>query len=246
MDAQRTAGFAGTVIRDSTREPISGAEVRVPSLSLSAFTDDRGEFRLSGIAPGLRDVVVRHVGYGPLRVKAEFVADETITREIILARLATLDTVKVAASAIIPSFEENRKIGLGHFITRAELEKQEVRRLSEILSSVQGVRIRQGIAARAWLYSARGPKSLDTRGKWIDQADAASGALQGLCYAQVYLNESLVYRGEPGEPLFDLNTISPAQIEAIEYYAGPARLPMRYSRSGSECGVLVIHIRRSP
>jgi hypothetical protein len=49
---------------------------------------------------------------------------------------------------------------------------------------------------------------------------------------------------EPTQP-FDLNTITPESIEAIEYYAGAAQTPVKYSRLGSNCGVLVIWTRRS-
>ena len=39
--------------------------------------------------------------------------------------------------------------------------------------------------------------------------------------------------------------LSPDQVEAIEYYSGPASTPMRYSRQNSNCGVIVIHTRRT-
>jgi hypothetical protein len=47
------------------------------------------------------------------------------------------------------------------------------------------------------------------------------------------------------EPLFNLNSINPAQIEAIEFYASPAETPLKYSVMESQCGVLVIWTRRS-
>jgi hypothetical protein len=48
------------------------------------------------------------------------------------------------------------------------------------------------------------------------------------------------------EPLFDINSISPSQIEAIEYYSGSADTPAKYSGLNSTCGVVVIHTRRTP
>ena len=56
----------------------------------------------------------------------------------------------------------------------------------------------------------------------------------------------MVYRGLDAEPLFDLNSLRPNSIEAIEYYVGPASTPMRYARMNSNCGVIVIHTRRTP
>jgi hypothetical protein len=48
---------------------------------------------------------------------------------------------------------------------------------------------------------------------------------------------------EPTEP-FDISMIAPEQVEAVEFYAGPAQTPLKYSRMGSNCGVLVIWTRR--
>jgi hypothetical protein len=80
------------------------------------------------------------------------------------------------------------------------------------------------------------------------QPDANSHRLFGAsaeCYSQIYLDDILVYRGENGEDLFDVNSIPANQIEAIEYYASPAELPARYSGLNSPCGALVIWTRRS-
>ena len=61
----------------------------------------------------------------------------------------------------------------------------------------------------------------------------------------MYLDNLLMNPQQPTEP-FDINTIAPEQIEAIEFYAGASQTPLRYSNLNSACGVLVIHRRRSP
>jgi hypothetical protein len=53
-----------------------------------------------------------------------------------------------------------------------------------------------------------------------------------------------MYKGENGEPLFDLNSLQTAQVEAIEFYASGATVPMEYNRGDVRCGVLVIHTRK--
>jgi len=64
------------------------------------------------------------------------------------------------------------------------------------------------------------------------------------CYSLVYIDGQLMNGSrEPTEP-FDLRSVSPERIEAMEYYAGPAETPMKYSRMGSSCGVLVIWTRK--
>jgi hypothetical protein len=66
------------------------------------------------------------------------------------------------------------------------------------------------------------------------------------CYALVYVDDVLMNgTTEPTEP-FDISSIAPEQVEAVEFYSGPAQTPLKYSRMGSNCGVLVIWRRRSP
>jgi len=65
------------------------------------------------------------------------------------------------------------------------------------------------------------------------------------CYAHVYLDNLIVYRGQNGEPLFDTNSLRPDGIEAIEYYTNNAEMPARYLSTGSDCGVLVVWTRRT-
>jgi hypothetical protein len=55
----------------------------------------------------------------------------------------------------------------------------------------------------------------------------------------------MMYGGKSREPLFDTRRVSAEQIEAIEYYAGPAETPAKYSTLNTQCGVLVIHTRRA-
>ncbi|MBP6771563.1 MAG: hypothetical protein KA154_01120 [Gemmatimonadaceae bacterium] len=64
------------------------------------------------------------------------------------------------------------------------------------------------------------------------------------CYAQVYLDHTLMIAGMPAEP-FDVNSKPVSQIEAIEFYEGPSQTPAKYSPLNSGCGVYVIHARRS-
>jgi hypothetical protein len=50
-------------------------------------------------------------------------------------------------------------------------------------------------------------------------------------------------QGSAAEP-FDVNSIPPETIEAIEWYAGPAQTPSEYNNLNTACGVLVIWTHR--
>lgn len=261
----RAATFVGVVLTDSSNTPIAEAEVAIPSLSLAVLTDAAGRFRMTDVVPGAHDVVVRRVGYGPLNTNVLFLARQTVEKRVLLSKMVALDTIAVTAraTAVIPSFEEHRKLGLGKFLTREDLAKQEGRKLSDILTTVPGLQIMPGYGGHAWVINTRSTRALRVsdgvtgQGSSIAPAtrisdfDKDMGAKPGVCYSQVYLNRSLVYRGrnlpppaEP-EPLFDINSINPASIEGIEWYTGGAETPMRYSGPDTRCGVIVIHTRVS-
>ena len=103
-----------------------------------------------------------------------------------------------------------------------------------------------GRGNQAWVVSGRVGGSLSGRAlRRGDAADVQAGARPD-CYARVYMDGKKAYAGRDGEPLFDVNSLHPAQLEAVEYYAGPAQTPLEYSDLDSTCGVLVLWTRRSP
>jgi len=237
------ATFAGTVV-DSAGRPVATVDVSVPELSKSAVTDAAGAFRIEGLPLGTQRVLVRRIGYRAIDTSLAFPLEHTVQRRFELARAVTLDSVVITEAAIdrrMESFDENRRLGLGHFLTRAELAKLEGGpSTSSILQSFNGLSMVRGKGGRSWITGAHGFRLVDP-----DKSDQALGAHRS-CYAQVYLDRMPVYQGRDGEPLFDVNSVPPSQIEAIEYYATPAQTPAQYSRLNSSCGVLVIWTRRSP
>jgi hypothetical protein len=198
-------------------------------------------------------VVVRHVGYGPVETRLTFVGGQRIQRHIEMIRSTTLDSVVVNAKSVdhaLDDFEANRKVGLGHFLTRAELAPQEGRSTGAVLTTMPGIKV-FAIGPYAWVGSGRhNGTSIANGGARLDPMDSAKRAPLWDCYALVYLDDHLVFRGQRigspprWEPLFDINSIPVSEIEAIEYYASAAQTPMKYASLNSECGVLVIHTLR--
>ncbi|MES2177925.1 MAG: carboxypeptidase regulatory-like domain-containing protein [Gemmatimonadota bacterium] len=241
--------FAGMVLADSGKIPIADVEVTFPDLARSATTNERGAFRIGEIPRGTHRVLARRFGYGPLDTKIEIGARQTVVRQILLSRVVTLNPVAVTERAVLPLFEEHRRMGLGQFLTREDLAKQEGRTMSAVLTSLRGLQIRKGVSNYAWVISNRGVRAGAGQATF-DIFDLKKGAKPG-CYAQVYIDRNMVYRARTAspsnpEPLFDINSIKVESIEAIEYYAGPSQTPMEYGGADSICGVLVIHTRRTP
>jgi hypothetical protein len=165
-------------------------------------------------------------------------------RRVVLSRVTVLDSVEVRAEFVLPSFEENRRVGLGRFLTRDDLAKMEGRSFEAVMNRFNGVEMERGTGTNSWLMSSRRTASLGSGNFFVPEpADSALGA-RPACYAHVYLDNVPVFTSRPGEPLFNLNSISPDAIEALEYYAGPSSTPARYTALRATCGVLVIWTRR--
>lgn len=242
----RLTTFAGVVMSDVDGRPIPEAQVLLPDLPRTAFTDEEGAFRISNIPAGTHTVVVRRIGHKQQTISLTFAANRTLERRLLLSRVVTLDTVAVRAAAEIPSFDEHRRIGLGQFLTRDVLAKHEGRRLSEVLSEVSGTRIVRGAGGHtAWLSASRGGRG---GGCYDLDGETELDRFQGkrcACYAQVYLDNMPFFLGREMDEVPNLNRIPLSSIEAIEFYRSPAETPAQYSTLNSNCGVLVIHTRRT-
>ena len=234
--------FRGTVRNAKTNQPIEGAEVALPQLGVAVRSASNGRFQLPKVAAGKHQFVVRQPGYGAVDATIETIAGKIVEQEVLLTRLTLLDSVVVEENALLPSFEENRRMGLGKFLTREDLKLKENRTLSAVFEEFTGVKIISGTGSHAGVASTRGSNSLS--GNNI-KSDPTIG-LKPACYSHLYIDNMPVYTSRPGDLPFDINSLSPRGIEAIEYYSNPATTPSRYSILNATCGVIVIWTRRTP
>ena len=244
LEAQRRGNsvLSGIVLTDVGGIPVVGAEVAIPREQLSVITDSVGAFRLTRIPAGVHEVIVRRLGYTLMTHSVTFSGEDEARRNFFLNRPQTLDTVTVEARSTISSFEENRKLGLGKFLTRAELAKLENVAFYNVIRQMNGVAITPSGATNAqWVTSAR-PRP--GAGREPSEVDSLMRSARTKCYSNVYVDRMLMYSGKHKEPLFDLTMIPTSQIEAVEWYSGAASLPMEYNRGDVRCGVLVIHTRK--
>lgn len=234
----------GSVVADGDPSPpLSGAEVSILALNLTAHTDSLGEFSLRGIPKGSFRINVRHVGYNSIVVDGRFSGTDTIAADFALVPVAVaLDTVRVEGTAKLHGkfleFEDRRAHGIGAFLTRADLEKDIDRQLGEILAKLPGVRVSRygaesAVASSRWTGGA---------GRGGDTMDRLKGAPRG-CYAQVYIDNVRVFAANVGESLFNINSIAPSTVQGIEYYASRAQTPIQYATSRADCGTLLIWTR---
>lgn len=254
LDSTRsaTAVFTGTVVVDSTFSIVSDAEVTLPALNRSVRTNAEGRFRLSDLPTGTQRVVVRRLGYTPVDAQLTFAANDIVDRRVVLGKVSVLDSVVVRADYTDPGmrdFDERRRLGIGTFITRAQLDIRGGTRLAEILASTQ-VNLRR-LGANL-VYAVNGRRA--ARGASCFFFEGAHGSLgkditkclaTTDCYMQVYLDNTPLFQGRDDETVPNLGNWLNGQLEGVEIYSGGAQTPAQYSSSSSTCGVVVLRRRRT-
>lgn len=250
MAARNAAGFAGTVT-DSANRPIAGVEVTITDIARTATTGADGTFRFGDVRSGVHEVFARRVGLGAFKEPVSFLPGHLVQRTIVLSRITELNTVNVTADAgdanLPRSFEEHRELGLGTFFTRDQIAKVETAQLATLLLKVPGLALVNSHGGPAWALSTRAAPELCQLGcvrTYVPSGYEVRMGMKAGCYAQVYLDRTLMNPGAPTEP-FDINTVSMTAIQAVEYFPGAASVPLEYNNLNAACGVLVIHTRRA-
>ena len=79
--------LSGTVINDSTHQPIEGASVYLPQLKLGSVTDAKGNYKITSIPKGTYEIEVSSVGYATLTKQLSI--NEAVTLDFTLSESAT-------------------------------------------------------------------------------------------------------------------------------------------------------------
>jgi hypothetical protein len=238
LAAQGPAVLVGSVLTDSTERPIANAEISIAALNLRVRSDSGGAFTLAGVPAGKHTVTVRAPGYAEFTTVIAFATSQRVEADLLLQVLSksgsaqTLAAVDVKAARPsssgdnprIAEFDERRKFGLGKFLTQEVFEKAEGRKLAEVLiQRIPGLRT-SGTTSRV-LVASRGTISFK----------------QLACPVQIIIDD-IVQNSSNGAPTFDIDTIDPNRVAAVEFYT-VANRPAQFNRGGAPCGTLVIWTR---
>ena len=221
-----------------------------PPDRISRITSDSlGRYRLQSIPRGEHLVVTRAVGFRPDSALTVFDGDEALINDVRLkVQLNTLPTVAVreASTPVVrgkmAAYEERKAAHIGHFIDRELLAKDENRKLSDILavqrsgSRDPSRRRIEGVGARSGrtTSSAKCAMCRVSKTEMLDGMDIAAGAPLA-CYLDVYLDGAQIYDSSARKmPLFNLNSIGPAEIQAVEVYTSAAQIPAQYNKTSGE------------
>jgi hypothetical protein len=261
-----TASIAGAQarivgsVRDSLGAPIVGAEVRIENAGRPVSSKRNGEFQLEGLKAGTVALMIRRVGFSPYREVMTVYDGDNKVGAIVLVRVpAELDTVAVREQELLRErpllreFEENRKIGLGQFVTRAQLASMQGGFIQQAFGGMRGlILVRSDQGNKTWIANSRVRSdqrtqledylkgSYTTGGLPVRETISPPGADSMYCFPQVYLDYTRISTDNTAP---NLGRFSPDQLQAIEVYQGAGDTPARFMGNRSSCGVVVLHTR---
>lgn len=219
------AGLVG-IVKDSAGQPLPDVQVRLNGASgPRAITGASGGFAFASLAPGVTLVMVRRLGFAPDSVRLVLRPGRVDSLVLVMNSVAaSLPGVTVQDEAsdrshrLLAGFWERRSRGFGNFLTRDEIEKRDAHDFVDLTRMIPSVHV----------VTMNGRQTL-----------RFSGSLQPRdCPPQYVVDGMRIENGQPDE-------FTPQDIEAVEFYSGPATIPPQFTnRSFSHtCGVIVIWTR---
>ena len=240
-------------VTSRTGVPLSGVELTVLRDSTMVTTDSAGRFVLRP-RPGDLVIRVRRIGYLPQYLSASLRAGEK--QEVTIAMVAgayQLPEVEVIATAFKPieygytmkydEFFRRKHVGLGHYISREDIDRRMASETSQLLMGIPGVRVIPG--APGVKPSSVRLRTCERTSVWVDGVELKS--LQGAIH-QVPFGGARPGRRMAGDPATPgeftgelLERLVPLQIEMIEVYTGPSQMPAE--AVGNSCAAIMIWTR---
>lgn len=227
LAAKRDVGTIDGVITDSTLAPLVGAQVTVLSTAVRVGTGPSGRFRIEHVPVGDYVLIVRRAGYEPTSQLVQVRASDTLRVAYTLQRsvtsLAPVIVTEERHSIRLAGFDERRKLGVGEFMTGAEIEKRNSVFATELMRRFPSINVSPsyGKGAMAEYYA-------------LSKREGANPNL-GACPMAVFVDN--VSMPTP----FNLDLLpSPRTIAGIEVYNGPASAPPQFAGFNRGCGVILI------
>ena len=117
--ASPTGSIHGTVL-DEQKRPISGAAVSLagPGVARTTTTDERGDFRLLRVAPGLHTLELAQPGFARVRLEVSVQPGKSVVLDVTMPVAGAAEAVTVTGD---PSAPDSRKVETGATQDQREL-----------------------------------------------------------------------------------------------------------------------------
>lgn len=230
-----TAAAGETVlgtIRSADEDRLVGARVmllvdgRPPgSVAVEAITDTSGSFQFSAVPRGTVRLAVRRLGFRPETLLVDVPQPPggpvvVLLRPVAqpLAPLVVRDRGRASGGTV---YATHRSSSFGHRITRADIDRQNPVRTSDLFRAIPGVAVATGGSSTALRLRSLGGRDACEPVYFLDGMPLGSGTL-------------------------DIDALSPASIDAIEIFSGASTVPaaLRSPMTSGGCGAVAIWSRR--
>ena len=227
-------GVVTGTVTNQANQPQVGVQVRVVGTELGAFTDEEGQYRITGVPAGEQTIRASRIGMAASTQTVTVAAGETVTVNLVVREAAIdLDAIVVTGTA---GLREARAQGAQVArINAAELtEVAPITSISELMQArTAGVSITQssGTSGTAQRIRIRGGGSINLSNEPLIFIDGIRMDNR---------NTALHFTG--GQVMSRLNDLDPNEIESIEVVKGPAAATL-YGADAS-AGVIQIITKR--
>jgi hypothetical protein len=222
LAAQGRVGAVSGVVKDSLGNAIPNVEVTALRAARSVRTDSVGRFIIAALPYGPTDIGFRRLSFEPVILIITIPPSDTTDVQVTLGVAAQKLTGMVIEEhpdqlRQLIAFENRRRQGIGHFITREQIDKRNPLLLSDMVRSVPGT-ILISEAGRTTLRFSRSARNGCPPQFFIDGIQATG---------------------------FNIDDMPARDVEGVELYAGAAGLPPEYNRvTGTGiCGTVIIWTR---
>lgn len=217
------AGLVG-IVRDSAGTPLRDVQVRLGS-GPRAITNELGGFAFASLSPGTTMVSIRRLGFAPDSISVILRGGRVDSLVLVMAVMAAElpgvtveDEMDARSHRILAGFWERRSRGFGSFMTRQEIDKRDAHDFVDLTRMIPSLRI----------VTMDGRRTLRFNGSTQPRD----------CPPQYVVDGMRIEQGSPDE-------FTPSDIEALEFYSGPATIPPQFTNRAftKTCGVIVIWTR---
>ncbi|MEJ7760753.1 MAG: carboxypeptidase-like regulatory domain-containing protein [Gemmatimonadaceae bacterium] len=216
---KRGIGVVRGRILDAANAPIAGARVSSEDDGAVTLSGADGSFGLGGLRPGTRGVVVRRLGFEPVRVPVEVESGAGRLVEVKLTKfIPVLETVRVSAlrehGLQQVGFASRKTLGAGRYLSPDEIARRNPPRLTDLLRIIPSFRIGTTSSGQPYVTGRLG--------------DCVRYYVDGHLWADA--------GGTPDD------FVSGAELGALEVYGAQSSPPefTAFGRNGKPCASVVI------
>lgn len=238
--SQDSVLLGGRVMEETNEVPIAFAAIRIMDRELRqlghAETDAEGRFNYVVRDQAGVYLEVDRIGYEATRTPFlwfdghhYFDLEVRLDREAVL--LAPLEVLarRRTESPVLESFRHRTELGMGWYLTRADIEARNPSRVTDLLAEAPGVHLSSSGYGVSRVVQMRG------------------GASAGGCPVQVYLDGMHLNNNEGPADVRVVaidDYVSPGSVLGIEIYRGLSTVPAEFLNRYARCGVVALWTRR--